>query len=381
MCHTGTDALLSVSQLMDKVTTSTHVDKTMPLRRAWRWVSGGYKRCQSFTDRIEAFILAQFFGTVEFEARYKERIDDEVAAGVKRFLDLPDDVFDPEAKSQLLASIKYHVRRFSAFTVWWRHFSRTVIYFAVSLPVSFLLYWPFIWFVNSRSQPISSHTWWAYFLDFVYSLLGMRLLAFDNKFRRAYRHQLPESIAASWGLVTAAVSFIFFYYSRRLAHSLPFLDVLSIVFSYTALGSTGFVAAALGWMTSTYLSLRMRDSRYPDSVIVTKLISLISSLEGQEGNQGYTLSSKRDIILDLEEMALCFLTYIPDCIGTHNPEILDWQRQMFAKVASAVRDTERWVILPKTDTKGPLTDRLQDLALLYCCWRLGRSGKGRTRYH
>jgi hypothetical protein len=106
-----------------------------------------------------------------------------------------------------------------------------------------------------------------------------------------------------------------------------------------------------------YALQRRRSALYPDAVLVTGLVEILSMVE-RESTKWTDLDFKRQLMSKIEAIALCIERDLPRRLRTRDVTLDAWLRDRVRQIAAVFRSLKQWVSTPKPDTRGKFVEEI-----------------------
>ena len=100
----------------------------------------------------------------------------------------------------------------------------------------------------------------------------------------------------------------------------------------------------------SYGFLHWRRRMYPDAIVLDGLIKVLHRVV-KSPERWPDLSFRREIASRIEEVALAIQYGFPGRLRITNPVMNTWVRDVAAEQAAAIRELQRWLLHPKSDTR------------------------------
>jgi hypothetical protein len=108
----------------------------------------------------------------------------------------------------------------------------------------------------------------------------------------------------------------------------------------------GLVGAGAVVATQLEYALRRgRSSLYPDAVLVTGLAAILSMVE-RESAKWTNLDFKRQLMSEIEVVAVCIERDLPHRLRTGDVTTDAWVRERVRQMAAALRGLKKWISTP-----------------------------------
>lgn len=328
------------------------------------------------TSRIRGFSLRKGFakvvgripGTPQYRTHYLSLIHKTAHQRMDEFKQLES--IDSEAKLDVLNSIRPHMIRVAASDMWLDAsvLSTSIISFPILYAVFIGTRIALTALIDPIRLPIALHPI-RYFFDLTPDSLiliaALIVLAAPAYALLEVKGNLgsflfPYKLAGFW-LIAVLLGYLMLSLSLTAnldSYPTDSLQRSALVgISLTVTMSLVFVVWAV-----IFALVRIRYERrvfywMPDSLVVTRLLRVLVRIERQP-NRWADLAFRRNMISDLEDVALCIEVYIPRRVESGNRVLNVAFRQEAEQMAAAVRNLAKWIVAPKPDTQRQFIERV-----------------------
>jgi hypothetical protein len=115
-----------------------------------------------------------------------------------------------------------------------------------------------------------------------------------------------------------------------------------------------------------YGFMHWRRRMYPDAIVLDGLLKVLHRVT-QSPERWPDLSFRRELAGRIEEVALALQFGFPGRLRVGNPVVNSWISRMTTEQAAAIRELQKWLLHPKSDTREHFVARIRETLELCAC--------------